>query len=67
MKKVVLYICEYCHKEYENNEECARCEIEHKIPIRIASAEYEPDGSGGRYPKKIRIKMSDGNAITYKR
>lgn len=67
MKKVEYYICDYCHTRYKSNEECAKCEIGHKIPVRIAGMTYEPIKNDGRYPKKIHVKMLSGEIVTYKR
>ncbi len=68
MKKVEHYICELCGTEYKEKEMCTKCEKGHKKPTGITGASFAPitsDGSG--YPVRVKIVMSDGKTITYKR
>ncbi len=68
MKKVKHYICEICGTEYNNKNDCVKCEKGHCKPVSIAVARYismAQNKSG--YPVEICVKMDDGKTVTYKR
>lgn len=68
MKKIELYACEVCGTQYAERQRCKECEGSHKKPLEIVGANYLSLGQNGKgYPHKIRVKMSDGQLVEYRR
>lgn len=68
MKKVEHYICDLCRTEYNDKNMCEKCESGHVKPTKIDGATWVSiTNNYSGYPTKVRIKMSNGETITYKR
>lgn len=64
MKEIKRYICGHCGAEYEEKDQCNRCEESHKRPagvMTVNSIQYGRD----KYPEWIDVLMSDGTTIRY--
>lgn len=72
MKTKMLYTCETCGHEFENEEDCLACEASHTHPVEITDAVYEhfekPFGHFGfEAPSRIKVKMDNGKVYKYDR
>lgn len=68
MKEKTLYVCEFCGTKYEDKRLCEKCEQNHKSPREVTAGKYSPvtvDRTG--YPKTVKVYMSDGVTVEYKR
>ena len=68
MKEVKHFICDICGTEYKDKNACSECERGHYRPLEISGAKFvsmKSNRSG--YPTQVRIKMSNGEIITYKK
>ena len=67
--KITKFICSYCGKEFNEEEQCIECESFHEKPKRICPPEdYDVSNKKGAiaYPKTIKIEMVSGNVGIYK-
>ena len=71
MREVKHYICDICHTEYADRDKAIACEKSHKLIKGICEQVFRPAGfdnsKASAYPVKVRIMMSDGFEIWYKR
>ena len=68
MKKVEHYVCEVCGTEYRDEKTCYECETRHHKPVEIRGAKWVPMKENRLgYPTQIRVKMSNGEIVTYRR
>lgn len=68
MKQLSKWQCEHCHTEYNTEENCKRCESNHKIKLKLKDKKCLSIGKDScGYPSSINIKFEDGRVITYKR
>lgn len=68
MKEVKHYICDICNTEYNNIEQCEKCEKSHKKPIEITKSSYLSITQNQKgYPNKIYVSFDDGRTVEYKR
>lgn len=62
MKEVKHYICEICGTEYNDKKKC------HVMPKEIVGHNHiSMRNNASGYPTMVRIKMSNGETIIYKR
>lgn len=68
MKKIITYCCEVCFTEFENEQECLKCEKSHIKATRIDKqiSSYQ-DLREKNYPEKLIIEMEDGTKREYRR
>lgn len=66
MKKLTVFECEFCKKQYRTETDCKKCEDNHMIPKEIIKCEYNI-GDFKNYPHRITVLMSDGQELTYYR
>lgn len=70
MKKIVKYVCDLCGEAYDCQSDAGLCEASHIIPIELDNR-YHPrynsfsNSPFAKYPIRIRVKMSDGETVTY--
>lgn len=62
--EVTMYKCPYCGYLYETQSECDECESKHFDIETIEEAKYN---TTDRYPYFVKIKMSSGLEVGYKR
>lgn len=68
MKEVKHYICEICGTEYNDKKKCQDCEKGHVMPKEIVGHNHiSMRNNASGYPTMVRIKMSNGETIIYKR
>lgn len=68
MRKIESYICEVCGSEYSEKNKAIKCETNHNPPIKIVGMRYIGFGNDNKgYPIVIKVKMKDGEIVTYKR
>lgn len=61
MKKIELYMCEYCHTQYADIDEAMKCEQNHKKIKEITETRYSSIASDATgYPDSITVVFSDG-------
>ena len=68
MIKREFFQCEFCGTVYQVEENCVRCEGNHKRIVSTRAAKYLPlesDKSG--YPTRVVVTMSDGKEMEYSR
>ena len=68
MKTFSLYQCEFCGKQYNNEETCKACEDNHKKPVAVEAKRYVckiNDQTG--FPLTVEVYMDDGSSATYRR
>lgn len=66
MKKIDLYMCEYCHTQYADKNQATKCEKNHKKIKEIIEMRYLPINSDATgYPDKIKVIFSDGGERLY--
>lgn len=67
MKKLCLYVCDYCGTRYEDKNECEKCENSHKIALEIHDMRFRSRKDIDNYPDKVELEMSDGEMVWYRR
>ena len=68
MKEVKHYICDICGTEYNEKTKAKLCERKHCFPVEIVECRYVPYYHNEKgYPISVRVKMSDGEVVTFKR
>ena len=73
MKVVTVqhFVCDYCKKEYSDEQSAMRCEAYHLKPKRIEKdmvwSPMKEGNESNRYPKKISIEMEDGSVWVYEK
>ena len=67
MRERISYICEICGAEYSDKNQCELCENFHKKPVEIVGVMHFADSKFLGYPARVRIKMTDGSVIEYKK
>ena len=70
MKKIIMYLCDLCGAEYDCETDARLCEVSHVIPIELDKCYHlryssYNDSPFSKYPIRIRVKMSDGETVTY--
>ena len=64
MKKKVLWQCDGCGTEYNEEIKAHKCEHSHKAVKDIHDTRYH---ANGEYPDRIEVTFLDGKKIWYKR
>ena len=64
MKEIKLFECEFCKKQYPNEDLCIECEEYHMLPQEIVKFKYDKYALV-KYPNTITVLMSDGQEIVY--
>lgn len=62
MKRVEVYICDFCKNEYKSDIECQAHEYTHSAILSISCAKYTPVE---KYPSSITAKFRDGTEQEY--
>lgn len=67
MKKKVLYTCDVCHADYDDEELAKACENSHAKNLEIVDYRYNALTAYNRFPTYIVVKADDGEKRVYRR
>ena len=67
MKKQILYQCEYCGTQFNDDKKALECEKLHHAAIEIRNASYHKAQSiRDGYPDVLTVKFDNGEVERYK-
>lgn len=66
---VTQYECDYCHSRYSTEAKCEKCENSHVSVDSVVGYHYIPvtEGPECAYPVAVRVLMTDGQELVFKR